>query len=73
MGKVAGILALAIMIISMIFFIAPEVRIVWITYLGIPLVILTGSVGVAFITKRFEAIICGMVISALLLVLFQSC
>jgi len=69
MGKVAGILALVIMIISMIFFIRPEVRIELITYLGIPLVILTGSAGVAFIARRFEVIIGGMVVSALWLAL----
>jgi len=35
------------------------------TYLGIPLVILTGSAGVAFISRRFEAIVSGVILSAM--------
>ncbi len=46
-------------------------KITWTTYLGIPLIILTGSAGIAFVTKRFEAIICGAVVSALWPVLFE--
>lgn len=63
--KLVGILTLLIISIGVLFFLEPEVQIEWTTYLGIPLVILAGSAGVAFISKRFEAIIGGMIISAL--------
>lgn len=46
-------------------FLGPATKIEWTTYLGMPLVILTGSAGAAFITKRFEAIICGVILGAL--------
>jgi len=67
--KIAGILMMIILIICALPFIGPELKIEWSTYVGIPLVILIGSTGIAFITKRFEAIIVGMVISAILLTL----
>ncbi len=65
MKAMAGILMMIILIICALPFIGPEVKIEWTTYLGVPLVILIGSAGVAFISKRFEAIIVGMVISVL--------
>ena len=65
MKQVAGFLMLLILIICAIPFIGPEVKIEWTTYLGFPLVILMGSAGVAFISKRFEAIIAGMILGAL--------
>lgn len=46
-------------------------KMTWTTYLGIPLVILTGSAGVAFVTKRFEAIIGGAILIVLLPVMFE--
>ena len=66
MKAIAGILMMIILVICAVPFIGPEVKIEWTTYLGIPLVILMGSVGIAFISKRFEAIIGGMVISTIL-------
>lgn len=65
MGKVIGILTLIIILIGVFF--GTEAQIEWTVYFGVFLVIFAGSVGGAFITKRFEAIIGGMVISALLL------
>lgn len=63
--KIAGILMTIILVIGLLPLIGPEVKIEWTTYLGMPLVILLGSTGVAFIGKRFEAIIGGMVIGVL--------
>ncbi len=63
--KIASVLTLLIIGICVIPLFAPETKIEWITYLGMPLIILTGASGAAFISKRFEAIIVGMVISAL--------
>ena len=54
-----------IMLIGMMPFLDPATKIEWTTYFGMPLIILTGSAGTAFITKRFEAIICGAVLIAL--------
>lgn len=64
-------LMLIIIAICTIPFIGAYVKIEWTTYLGIPLIILMGSAGVAFISRRFEAIIGGMVVSALWLVLIE--
>ena len=70
MKLVIGILMTIILIICALPFISPEVKIEWTTYLGIPLVILAGSAGVAFITRRFELIVAGMVLAALWPALF---
>lgn len=59
------VLIIMILGISIAPFIELGTKIQWTTYFGIPLVILIGSVGVAFISRRFEAIIGGVVISAL--------
>jgi len=69
-GKIVSILILLITIICVAPFWGPEVKIQWTTYLGMPLIILMGSVGVAFISKRFEAIIGGVIIGALWPVFF---
>ena len=63
-GIIAAIIGV-IMLIGMMPFLDIATKIEWTTYLGMPLIILTGSAGVTFITKRFEAIICGVVLSAL--------
>jgi hypothetical protein len=64
MSKVVGILGLLILIIGILPF-GLGTKIEWTTYLGIPLIILTGSAGVVFISKRFEAIIGGVILAAL--------
>ncbi len=63
--KIGSILMLIILVICAVPFIGPEIKIEWTTYLGMPLVILLGATGVTFISKRFEAIIGGMIIAAL--------
>lgn len=65
-------LIIAITAIGMTPFLGIGAKIEWTAYLGIPLVILTGSAGAAFITRRFEAIIGGIVISALWPVLYET-
>ena len=63
MGRIVGILVLLILIVGIIPF-APETKVEWTVYLGMPLIIFSGSAGIAFISKRIEAIICGMVLAA---------
>lgn len=70
MGTFIGILTLVVIIIGIFF--GPAAQIEWTIYLGLPLVIFAGSVGVAFITRRLEAIILGMVIWALWPVLIEA-
>jgi hypothetical protein len=63
MGKFLGVLTLIVIIIGFLF--GPEAQIEWAVYFSIPLMIIFGtSVGVAFVTRRFEAIICGVLIGA---------
>jgi len=72
MKAIASILMMIILVICAVPFIGPEVKIEWTTYLGMPLAILAGSAGIAFISKRFEAIIGGLVISVLWPVLIET-
>jgi len=65
MKAIAGIFFSIIVLVSMMPFLDIATKIEWTTYLGMPLIILTGTAGTVFITKRFEAIICGVVLSAL--------
>ena len=64
MKKIFGIVTLILVVIGLVF--GREAQIEWTVYLGLILVVMTGAVGVTFITKRFEAIIGGIIISALL-------
>lgn len=70
MGKILIILALIITAIGL--FSGPAAQIEWTMYLGLPLVIFGGAIGVTFITKRLEAIVLGMVIAALWPVLVEA-
>ncbi|MBA7577410.1 hypothetical protein ES708_19262 [subsurface metagenome] len=72
MKAIAGILMMITLVICAVPLIGPESKIELATYLGIPLVILMGSAGIAFISKRFEAIIGGIIISALWPVLLEA-
>lgn len=64
MWTFVGVLTLIVIIIG--FFFGPEAQIEWSVYFSIPLMIILGtSVGVAFITRRVEAIACGAMIGAL--------
>jgi len=65
MKAIVGIIVVALTLVSMMPFLDIAVKIEWTTYLGIPLIILTGSAGVAFVTNRFEAIIGGVLLSVL--------
>ena len=71
MRGVASVLMIIILVLCAMPFIGPEVKIEWTTYLGMPLIILMGAAGATFVTKRFEAIIVGMVICALWPVLIE--
>jgi hypothetical protein len=71
MKKIVIILAGIIVLVGSLPFLDIASKITWTTYLGIPLIILTGSTGVAFITKRFEAIIAGVLLSALWPIFFE--
>ena len=55
-----------LVIIGSMAFIDPATKIAWTIFVAVPLIILTGSAGVVIITKRFEAIIGGAIIAALL-------
>ena len=70
MKKIFGFVALALVAIGLVF--GRETQIEWTMYLGMPLIIVFGSVGIAFVTKRLEAIIGGVVIAALWPVVFES-
>jgi hypothetical protein len=70
MKKIIGILVALILVVSTFPSLDISTQITWTTYLGIPLIILTGSAGVAFVTKRFEAILLGALLSILWPVLF---
>ena len=59
------ILILIIAVIVSIPFLSPDIKITWTMYLGMPLIILMGSAGAAIVTRKIEAIIAGMIISAL--------
>ena len=65
MKAIIAVIVGIVMLVSTMPFLDPATKIEWTTYFGMPLIILTGSAGTAFITKRFEAIICGVVLSAL--------
>jgi uncharacterized MnhB-related membrane protein len=71
MKKIIIIITGIIVLVGSLPFLDIASKITWTTYLGIPLIILTGSAGVALITRRFEAIIGGAVVSALWPVLFE--
>jgi len=67
------IFAIAAGIIALIGFVfGREAQIEWTIYLGFPLVIVFGAVGITFITKRIEAIIGGIIVAALWPLLWES-
>ncbi len=71
-GYITGALTIAILIIRFIPFIPLEVKIEWITYLGIPLIILVGGGALAFIRNIFIALIMGAVAFAFFQALIQT-
>lgn len=72
MKTIVTALIIVITAIGMAPFLGIGAKIEWAAYLGVPLVILTGSAGAAFVTRRFEAIIGGVVISALWPVIYET-
>jgi hypothetical protein len=62
MKKIILIAGLILTIIGFIF--GAEKEIEWTVYLGFPLVILFGGIGLTFITKRIEGVIAGLVLAA---------
>lgn len=72
MKTILAILIIVVTAVSMAPFLEVSIKIEWITYLGIPLVILAGSAGAAFLTKRFEAIIGGSLLAVLWPELYES-
>lgn len=71
MKAAVGIIVIVIMLVGMSPFLSAASKIEWTTYLGIPLIIFTGSAGTALITKRFETIIGGVIISALWPIIYE--
>jgi len=71
MKSVIGIVVTLIILVGMMPFLDAVSKIEWTTYLGIPLVILAGSAGTAFMARRFEIIIGGVILSALWPVIFD--
>ena len=71
MKAAVGIIVIVIMLVGTMPFLDAALKIEWTTYLGIPLIIFTGSAGTAFVTKRFEAIIGGVILSALWPIIYE--
>jgi len=71
MKAIIGIIVVVIMLVGMMPFLDTASKVEWTTYLGIPLIIFTGSAGTAFVTKRLEAIIGGVVLSALWPIIYE--
>lgn len=71
MKTVIGIIVTMIVLVGMMPFLDTSLKIEWTTYLGIPLIVFTGSAGTAFVTKRFEIIIGGVILSALWPIMFD--
>ena len=67
----AKILMAIITAIGFMFFLSFAVKIEWTIYIGIILIVLTGSVGIAFIVIRIEAIICGVIVSVFIPVILE--
>lgn len=70
MGKIISIFTLIVILIGVFFGLSAQIE--WTVYFGIFLVIFAGSVGVTFITRRFEAMIFGLIIGALWPVLLEA-
>ena len=59
------ILILIIAVVVSIPFLSPDIKITWTMYLGMPLIILMGAAGTAYVTRKIEAIIAGVILAAL--------
>lgn len=72
LGVTAGILMLAIILLSCLPFIPLEIKIEWITYLGLVLMFVTGGAAFAFLKNALIAVIIGAVTFAIVLALLQT-
>jgi hypothetical protein len=72
LGIVAGILVLAILLLRFLPFIPVEIKIEWITYLGLVLMFVTGGAAFAFIKNALIAVIIGAVTFAIIQALIQT-
>ena len=72
LGCIAGILMLAILLLSFLPFIPLEIKIEWITYLGLVLMFVTGGAAFVFVKNALVAVIIGAVTFAIVLALLQT-
>ena len=72
LGIIAGILVVAILLLRFLPFIPLEIRIEWITYLGLVLMLVTGGVAFVFIKNALIAVIIGAVTFAIIQALLQT-
>ena len=71
LGVIAGILMLAIVLLSVLPLIPLEFKIEWITYLGLVLMFITGGAAFAFVKNTLIAVLIGVVTFAIIQVLLR--
>ncbi|MBN2186530.1 MAG: hypothetical protein JW732_03665 [Dehalococcoidia bacterium] len=69
---IAGILMLAILLLRFLPFIPLEIKIEWITNLGLVLMFVTGGAAFAFVRNALIAVIIGAVTFAIIQALLQT-
>ena len=72
LGSIAGILMLAIFLLSVFPFIPIEIKIEWITYLGLVLMFVTGGAAFTFFKNALISVIVGAVTFAIIQVLLHT-
>lgn len=72
LGIIAGILVLAILLLRFLPFIPLEIKIEWITYLGLVLMFVTGGAAFTFLKKVLVAVIVGAATFAIIQALLQT-
>lgn len=72
LGIIAGILVVAILLLRFLPFIPLEIKIEWITYLGLALMFVTGGAAFTFVKNALIAVIIGAVTFAIVLALLQT-
>lgn len=71
LGVIAGILMLAIILLSVLPLIPLEIKIEWITYLGLVLMFVTGGAAFVFVKNALIAVLIGAVTFAIVQVLLR--
>lgn len=69
--KIIGMIVAVMLLVGNLPSVNLGTKIEWTAYLGMPLVIIGGSVGVSILTKRLEALMVGAVIGALWPVFYE--